>query len=451
MLRLRLIVSTVTVLLSVFAGNGLARAEPVQVPAETGALAAAIARASPGDVLILSPGRHDGPVVLDIPLTLDGGGDALLEGSGVGSVISVNADDVVIRGLEIRGSGDNHPEIDAGIKLGRNVVNALVEDNVLVGNHVGIHVFGARDSMVRGNTVIGRQLYRMNDRGNGIYVWNAPGTVIEGNEIRFGRDGIFANTSRNNIFRDNIMHDLRFAVHFMYTNNSEVIGNASIGNTMGYAIMFSERVDVIDNLSLNDRNYGVMMNYANYGNVRGNLVRGGRTEKCTFIYNTHRAIVFGNRFEECEIGIHFTAGSEGNAILRNAFIGNQTQVQYVGTRDVEWSHEGIGNYWSDHAIFDLDRDGIADTRFRPNDLMDHILWSQPSASLLMNSPAVQLIRWSQANFPATLPGGVVDSFPLTQPIVIDVPEHIAALEAATPPEGQTRRLQDDEFDPLARH
>lgn len=432
-------------------GLGSVQAEEVRVPAEVGALSSAIAGADPGDVLILLPGRHDGPVVLDTPLTLQGEGEVLLEGNGSGSVITVTAADVVIRGLEIRGSGDNHPEIDSGIKLDRTAINALVEDNVLIENHVGIHVFGARDSIVRGNTVVGRQLARMNDRGNGIYVWNAPGTLVEGNDIRFGRDGLFINTSRDNIFRNNIMRDLRFAVHFMYTNNSEVVGNVSVGNTMGFAIMFSERVDVIENLSLRDHNYGVMLNYANYAEVRGNLVRGGTTQKCTFVYNTHRAIMFGNRFEACQIGIHFTAGSEGNALLNNAFIGNQTQVQYVGTRDVEWSHDGIGNYWSDHAAFDLNADGVADTRFRPNDLMDHILWSQPSASLLMQSPAVQLIRWSQAHFPATSPGGVVDSFPMTQPIDIAVPEHLAALEAAAPGADEVRRLQVESFNPLERH
>lgn len=70
----------------------------------------------------------------------------------------------------------------------------------------------------------------------------------------------------------------------------------------------------------------------------------------------------------------------------NAFIANREQVKYVGTRNMEWSHEGRGNFWSDHPAFDLNGDGIADSFYRPNDLMDQILWSQPAASLLIGSP-----------------------------------------------------------------
>ncbi|MDZ4093705.1 MAG: nitrous oxide reductase family maturation protein NosD, partial [Paracoccaceae bacterium] len=348
------------------------------------------------------------------------------------------------------GSGSSHDTIDSGVQIARTADRALVEDNRILENLHGVDVHGARDSIVRRNVIVGRQDHRMNDRGNGVYVWNAPGTLVEGNDIRFGRDGIFSNTSRTGIYRGNLFRDLRFAVHYMYTHNSEVSGNVSIGNHLGYAFMYSDRVIVRGNLSLNDRSHGLMLNFANNAEVSGNLVRGG-AEKCTFIYNAYRNLIFDNRFEGCQIGIHFTAGSEKNALTGNAFIGNQTQVKYVGTRDVEWSHEGRGNYWSDHPAFDLDGNGIADTRFRPNDLMDHILWSQPAAALLMGSPAVQLVRWSQANFPAILPGGVVDSFPLMQPVVIAVPDTIAAMEAASRPAWQTERFEDAELDPLKGH
>jgi nitrous oxidase accessory protein len=143
-------------------------------------------------------------------------------------------------------------------------------------------------------------------------------------------------------------------------------------------------------------------------------VRGGR-EKCVFIYNANRNDLRDNWFEGCPIGIHFTAGSEGNTLTGNAFVGNRTQVKYVGTRFIDWAKSGRGNYWSDNPGFDLDGDGISDRPYRPNDVMDQVLWRLPAAKVLANSPAVQMVRWAQAKFPAVYPGGVIDSAPLMRP------------------------------------
>ncbi len=400
------------------------------VPPGAGTLAAAIAGSSPGDVLRLTGGAYLGPVTIDRSLTLQGPPTAVIDGQGQGTVVSITADDVTLRGLTVTGSGSQNQNLDAGIKIVKGADRALVEGNTLSGNMHGIDVHGSHDSTVRGNTILGRQNPRMIERGNGIYVWNAPGTVVEGNSVRWGRDGIFSNASRKGTYRNNLFRDLRFAVHYMYTNDSTVQGNVSVGNHLGFAIMFSDRVVVKDNLSLNDRDHGLMLNYANSADVSGNLIRGGQ-KKCLFIYNAHKNLIFDNRFQGCGIGIHFTAGSERNVMTGNAFVGNRMQVKYVGTRHMEWSHDGHGNYWSDHPAYDLDGDGIADGVFRPNDMMDQILWSQPAAALLIGAPAVQLIRWSQSSFPATLPGGVVDSFPLMSPPDIPVPSDIAGYEAET--------------------
>jgi nitrous oxidase accessory protein len=154
--------------------------------------------------------------------------------------------------------------------------------------------------------------------------------------------------------------------------------------------------------------------------ISGNVVKAA-SEKCLFLFNANKNKFMDNWFEGCDIGIHFTAGSERNVISGNAFIGNRTQVKYVGTRYLEWSDKGRGNYWSDNPAFDLDGDGIADAAYRPNDLVDEVLWTAPSAKVLINSPAVQVIRWAQAQFPALYPGGVVDSAPLMAPPAIAVP------------------------------
>ena len=413
-------------------------------------LANAIAGAAPGDVLTLSDGIYDGPITIDRTLTLTGTAGTVIDGGHKGTVITITGDDVVLRGVTVTGSGGVNADLDSGIKIVKGADRSLIEGNRLTDNMHGIDVHGGLDSIVRHNVIEGRQNTRMNELGNGIYIWNAPGTVVEENTVRWGRDGIFSNASRKGTYRNNLFRDLRFAVHYMYTHDSEVSGNISIGNHLGFAIMYSNRVIVADNLSLGDREHGVMLNYANNAEVHDNLVRGG-TKKCTFIYNAHKNLIYRNRFEGCGIGIHFTAGSERNVLTENAFIGNREQVKYVGTKHIEWSFEGRGNFWSDHPAFDLNGDGIADAVFRPNDLMDHILWSQPAAALLTGAPAVQLVRWSQKSFPATLPGGVLDSFPLMSPVDKTVPPDIAAMEAEVAGRWATGNYDDIDPDDLESH
>lgn len=408
MLRFLLII---VFLLSAFA----AQSAELFVRAENGQLAKALKIAKSGDILRLQAGVHKANITINLPITLIGNGKAKIVGNGLGSPIIVNAPNVIIRGLEISGSGSSHETIDSGVRLLKGATNALVENNKIIGNLVGVNIHGAKDAIVKNNIIIGRKDQRMNDRGNGIYIWNSLGAKVLGNDVSYGRDGIFVTTSKNNEYSGNRFRNLRFAIHYMYVHNTIVQDNISIGNHLGYAVMFSNKVTIKGNLSQDDRDYGIMLNYTNSSEISNNIIE--RTnEKCLFIYNSHKNNISTNRFEKCGIGIHFSAGSERNEIYNNSFLFNRTQVKYVGTKWVNWSVNGIGNFWSDNQAFDLNSDGIADSPYRPNDVMDRILWTQPAARSLMGSPAVQLIKWSQSAFPALLPGGVVDNAPLMQAI-----------------------------------
>jgi nitrous oxidase accessory protein len=390
------------------------------VPAEQGALQEILKKAQAGDVLRLAPGDHAGPVVIDKALTLDGAGKASITGSGTGSVVTATVPDVTIQGLTLTGSGLSQETLDAGVKLTKKAHRAVVQNNRILNNLTGVDVHGANDAVVSNNLIEGRQDLRMNERGNGIYVWNAPHLLAEYNTIRYGRDGVFVNASHKDTFRNNRFENLRFAVHYMHGNNGVIEGNVSEGNDIGFALMFSDRLKIRDNVSIGDRNHGLMLNYANRAEITGNRVSSGG-EKCLFMYNANKNKVIDNRFEGCPIGVHFTAGSANNAFQGNAFIQNRTQVKYVGSRMLDWSTNGRGNFWSDHAAFDMNGDGVADTAYRPNDLVDQVLWTQPSAKLLIGSPAVQLLRWTQSQFPALLPGGIVDNAPLMHPPARSMP------------------------------
>jgi nitrous oxidase accessory protein len=386
-------------------------------------------------------------------VAVEGEAGAVLVGPGKGSVATIAAPGASLRGLSIRGSGKDLEKMDSGVFIEKTAKGAVVESNRIEGNLYGVYIHGAPEAIVRKNTITGIRTGRMNDAGNGVSVWDAPGAKVLENDFRFGRDGIFSIASRKNVFSGNRFRDLRFAVHYMYTNEGEVTDNLSVGNTVGYAVMYSHRLTIRRNVSTGDRDRGFLFNFANGSQITGNavlgrlqpaerwatsgmhgpeerehgppaervteptLASGARIgpEKCVFIYNTNQNRFLDNWFEGCEIGIHFTAGSERNEVVGNAFITNRNQVKYVSTRYVDWSKDGRGNYWSDNPAFDLNGDGLGDSAYRPNDLMDKVLWTAPQAKLLANSPAVQVIRWAQAQFPALLPGGVIDSHPLMKP------------------------------------
>ncbi|MDS1136398.1 nitrous oxidase accessory protein [Nitratireductor indicus] len=392
-----------------------ALAAEVRVPDEPGALIAAVGQAEPGDVLRLGDVRYDGPILIDKALSLVGTGNSTVAGPGSGTVIAITSGDVLVQGIRVEGSGQRLNDLDSGIAIARSARNVRILDNRLEGNLIGIDVQGGQDVEIRGNRIVGRNDLRKSERGPGIYVWNAPGLLVEDNDIARGRDGVFITTSNHAVYRNNRFSELRFAFHSMYANDIEVTGNVSRGNDMGFAFMYSRKLRISGNLSEQDRTHGFFLNFANQAEIAGNEVRDGG-EKCLFVYNSNKNRIADNRFAGCGIGIHFTAGSEGNVVSGNAFMGNRTQVKYVGTRWIEWSESGRGNYWSEQVAFDIDGDGIADSPYRPNDLVDQITWSQPMAKLLMGSPAVQLIRWSQSRFPGLLPGGVVDSHPLMSPV-----------------------------------
>jgi len=396
-------------------------AAEIVVPAGGDALQAALAAARPGDVLRLRPGVHAGPLRIDRTVILIGEQGAIIDGGGTGNTVTVSAPDVVLRGLVIRNSGADLSKQDSGVFVDKAGDRARIENNLIVDNLMGVYLWGPDDAVVRGNRIEGRQYRRINDRGDDIRLWNTPGSIIENNDVRWGRDGIFTTTSRDNLFRGNRFRDLRYAVHYMYTNTSRLEGNLSTGNTMGFALMFSAGLRVTGNLSQGDRQRGILLNYVNSSTITGNVVRGG-PEKCVFIYNSNKNTFASNWFEGCAIGVHFTAGSERNRIYGNAFVDNREQVKYVGTRYLEWSDNGHGNYWSDYIGFDLDHDGIGEQPYRPNDLVDQIFWRYPLAKLLFNSPALQLLRWAQREFPTLHPGGVTDSFPLMRPPEIPIPE-----------------------------
>jgi nitrous oxidase accessory protein len=389
-------------------------------------LQAQIERTQAGDRLTLAPGRYPGAISISHSLEIHGEGQAVIDGQGQGHTVIVDAPNVTLQGLKIVNWGKNLTNLDSGIFINESATGSIIHNNRLEGPGFGIWLDAVTDVDVNDNVIRGDAELRSQDRGNGIHLFNVRNVRIEGNDIARTRDGIYIDNSSQSFLNRNELHDLRYGIHYMYAYDNHLEGNLTFDTRTGYALMQSKGLTVLDNRSLNDENYGILMN-----NITGSLIRGNRIEgirqpvnargegrlsggdgKAIFVYNSQFNEFLDNRFEASDIGIHLTAGSEDNALLGNAFVGNRRQVKYVATRTQEWSKEGRGNYWSDYLGWDLDNDGIGDTAYEPNDAMDRLLWRYPAARVLMNSPAVLALRWAQRQFPVFRSQGVKDSAPL---------------------------------------
>jgi len=377
-----------------------------------------------GDRIELASGVYRGNFTIKSQIHLKGLSGAVLDGVGKNDVIRILAPNVTIEGLEIYNWGDDLTEMNSGVYVESTGSGIQLIGNTLEGDGFGYLLENINQGNIRGNTITGNPKLRSADRGNGIQLSNVQNITVSNNVISNTRDGIYIISSQQNQLLNNHMRDLRYGIHYMYSNNNQVIGNEATNTRAGYALMSSKELLIENNYSYNSQDYGLLMNYITQSEIRDNYfdriqvpteqnIRGAEG-KGVFIYNSQNNMIRNNQFSNADLGIHLTAGSEGNILTENAFINNKVQVKYVSSRNQEWSYSGRGNYWNNYLGWDLNDDGIGDAAYEPNDGMDKLLWTYPQAKVLSNSPAVLMLRWVQRSFPVLRPQGVKDSFPLME-------------------------------------
>ncbi len=395
------------------------------VVTDNASLRDALVQANAGDSLHLQPGKYT-KFIIDKSIEIECEKGSWIDAGHEGDAIRVRAENVTIRGCLIENWGDNLTQMNAGIFAEKTARGIRVVDNRLKGDAFGIWLDSTQEALIRANRIQGNTAIRSQDRGNGIHLFNVRHTRVENNLIWHTRDGIYIDTSNENELIGNEIFELRYGIHYMYSYSNRVEGNYTHNTRTGYALMQSKFLTVVNNISRDDTNYGILMNYIVKSTISGNQVINVRQQqgpggeqfvkgaegKALFIYNAPYNDIYGNLIEQSELGIHLTAGSEGNRIHGNYFVRNKQQVKYVANREVEWSLDGRGNFWSDYQGWDRDGDRIGDEPFEPNDGIDKVLWKYPAANVLINSPSIQTLRWVQKTFPVLKSPGIKDSYPL---------------------------------------
>jgi parallel beta-helix repeat protein len=270
----------------------------------------AINNAKIGDVIFVSSGIYYESVIVNKSVWLVGEdrNNTVIDGSNVGTVVEVTADNVSVAGFTVQNSNSTAGSSYAGIKALGQTCN--ITDNHATNNRIGIFATSQR-SRIAENIV--------DNNGQGIALYASSEATVEANNVTANTVGISLAFSTNNL----------------------IMGNSAMdSSTGGHGIIVSSNSS--NNMILHNdlaRNYhGIWMSSSPNNSILKN----------TMTNNTLLGIELAN--------------SSNTTIYHNNFINNPKHVVIDQTVGI-WDSGSEGNFWSDHQSTDVNNDGIADTPY----------------------------------------------------------------------------------------
>lgn len=364
-------------------------------------------KAPAGSVLKPPPGVYAGPVVINKPLIIEGGGQVTIDAGDKGTVMALNANNSVLRGLHLTGSGDSHDTDDSclDVRGHNNIIEDLKLDNCLF----GFDFKQSNNNLIRGNTIRSKDR-ELGVRGDGLRLWYSHDNIVEKNQIIDSRDMV-AWYSNKNVFRDNLGRRSRYSIHFMFANDNIVERNQFYDNAVGVYFMYTEGGAVRNNVISHAT--GATGMGIGFKEASGTVIENNEIIYCGIgigsdlsPFQPESTIeIRGNRFAYNGIGILFNSETGGNNMVDNIFEGNLTQVTYGGRGDNNNNPRNFwqGNYWDDFQGFDRNGDGIGDQKHDLYAYADQIWMEMPVARFFRSSPVMELLDFLERLAPFSSP------------------------------------------------
>ncbi len=381
---------------------------------DTSSIIEAIKIAKDFDTIIVKKGTYkEYNIIIDKPLTIIGENYPVIDGELKGEIITITSDNVTVDGLFIINVGTSYTEDYAAIRVKRSK-NFVIQNLVLEKLFFGIYLEKARDGKVFHNKIIGDAVEEYNS-GNGIQLWYCRNIEIEHNYVQHVRDGIyleFSNfcTIKNNVSADNI----RYGLHFMFSNDDIYQDNTFEKNGAGVAVMFSKKIKMYNNIfreNWGSASYGMLLKEINDADIKGNTF-----EENTIginIEGSNRINYENNNFINNGWAIKVRGACYTNSFIKNNFLYNSFDISYNSKIN---DNVFDNNYWSNYTGYDLDKDGVGDVPYRPVKLFSYIVNRTPETIILLRSLFIDIIDFSEKVSPVFTPDNLLDNNPLIKKI-----------------------------------
>jgi nitrous oxidase accessory protein len=372
-------------------------------------VAEGLRRVEAGGTVVVKAGTYrEPPIDVTHPVVIQGEGWPTLDGQGRHEIVRVKADGVTIRGLHFTNTGQSQIEDRAALRIAR-VSGCAVEGNRFDRTFFGIYLAGAWNCRIVGNDLAG-ETRTEEYTGNGIHLWSSHDVLIAGNRVRGHRDGIYFEFVRNTVVRNNLSGgNLRYGLHFMFSDDCRYVENVFRRNGAGVAVMYTRHVEMTGNRF--EDNWGP----ASYGLLLKEIADPILTRN-VFSHNTvglfadgaARLEATGNRFVDNGWAVKLMANADGGKFTRNTFTGNTFDVATNGSGGTAAFD---GNYYDDYRGYDLDRDGVGDVPHHPVRLFSLVVQQNEPSLILLRSVFVSLLDRAEQLLPGLTPQTLVDRRP----------------------------------------
>jgi len=367
-------------------------------------LQAMVDQAKPGATLQLPSGRYRGPILINKPLTVNGGPGVIIDAGGIGTVVTIKADGARISNLHLTGSGSSHNNLDAGVLISGqfNIVKDIRMDDVLF----GILVHQSRSGIIRRNTITSKDV-DIAQRGDGLRVWYSFGNKISKNRLIRTRDVIVLD-SGDNRFVDNIVEEGRYGLHVVNSDDIEIRGNQFRQNEAGIFVLKANGLKVLDNrieTTTDVTGVGIGLKESSSAEIKGNEVLDVSIGIALDLSPESHDLpnyVENNTVAYNAIGIRFLSGRGGNHLSNNTFYDNHIPVA-VRNGGAATKNSWKNNRWSNYEGFDRDGNGIGDTPYELYAYADALWMDMPQTQFFMATPILSMLDFLERLAPFSEP------------------------------------------------
>lgn len=376
---------------------------------------AGIAVANAGDRLVVKEGIYqESNLIIKKRLHLIAQGKVTIDGQYKETILKFATDSFSIEGFRIINVGHSYTK-DFTALLVKKANHFTIKNNVFENVFFGILIEKSKRGLIEGNTISGAGGENEADAGNGIHVWHSSRMKIRNNTTFRLRDGIYFEFVTKSTISNNLSYNnLRYGLHFMFSNHDNYYNNTFRDNGAGVAVMFSKFINMKGNTFQDNwgaSSYGLLLKEIYDAEIDSNY----------FIRNTTGITAEGstrinyknNNFSNNGWALKISGACYLNIFTQNNFLSNSFDLSYNGQlNDNQFDH----NYWSSYTGYDLDKDGIGDVPFRPVKLFSYIVNRTPETIVLLRSLFVDIINFSEKVSPVFTPDALKDEHPLMKPV-----------------------------------